>query len=165
MTARLGFSLRRRLSRTFRRQIPWTEARATIIAFAAAPILPAIAGSYTDRITLTYSCEFTWRFIELIPTAYTFAVILTSVFVFPASLVIQFLDLVRWWSAALSGAILAALFWHQTCDTAVQAILLAMSSGAAGGIVFWLIWSWGHPRQARLQREAALYAPPPSKEV
>lgn len=120
------------------------EVLSTILAFAVAPLLPALV------ISLMFFGPLESENLETFPFVYLITLVAALVFGLPAFVLGKSLDLIRWWSALivgfLIGALLLTLFigsiggvWYQR-----DAFLLYAGSGAVGGFVFWLVWRLGH---------------------
>lgn len=67
----------------------------------------------------------------------------------PSYFILQWLDVVKWWSAIGVGVVTAVLFY--ALDLAgrsggrLATFLMFGGLGAANGLVFWLVWRLGKP--------------------
>lgn len=121
------------------------ERFSTALAFAVAPLLPALAisrnfwrgGSVGDNIyfsLLIYA-------VTLIPTLTLGAA---------AFSLAHRLDLIRWWSALIIGALIGLLVAMLATSTVGNVwfqpavFRSAAAGGAVAGFVFWLVWWLGH---------------------
>lgn len=145
----------------------------TVLAFLAAPILPAIAAGLGSPVTSTLRTP-----VGLISTDpvsvfgfallfYIVALPVSVVLGIPALAVLSRYDMVRWWSAALVGSAIGILgllimvfdrvLRSHSFAQEIDALILYGVVGALSGLVFWLIWRRGRalPPNKSLERTRA----------
>ncbi|WP_136662439.1 YdiU family protein [Pseudomonas leptonychotis] len=117
-----------------------------IVSFLGASIFPAIAGAVLTPIMGGVINTDIVSVLGLSFVFYPFSFMATLIFGVPLFLIFQHYQLVRWWSAIISGVITAILITvclrlpsgPHASDFAVM-----LPIGALSGSSFWLIWKHG----------------------
>ena len=115
----------------------------TIIGFLAAAALPAVVLTLLTPIGDAPINTDPLSVIGLLPIAYLWALSAAVFFGVPMFLLVRRLNMVRWWSAVGSGALVGAVVAvvigiPNTVQT--KDFLLMIPLGAAAALVFWAIW-------------------------
>ena len=136
----------------------------TVLAFLAAPVLPAIAAGLGTPVTSTAQ-TFLGPVSADPVTVFGFALLfyfvalpISIVLGVPALVVLRSYNLIRLWSAALVGSIIGMLgiliivgdrvLRTRSFAQDAHVLLLYGGIGAISGLVFWLVWRQGKARAA-----------------
>lgn len=119
---------------------------ATILGFAAAPIIPSVYSALTTHITENFNL---FAQLSLIIIVYGYALWFTIIFGVPTFLLARHFKLIRWWSALIAGIAIGAIvvvlvYFRGKPD--VHAFMITCPLGGATGFTFWLIWKQGRER-------------------
>jgi len=125
---------------------------ATVLAFAAAPIVPALGYSVAwyraGLVSATSALELSFGF-------YYFSAIVMIVLAVPLAFVLRHFNLARWWTAILGGFSIGLIVavvedWRPGGSpllhgdpATIRAAIMNVALGALAGLVFWLIWKQG----------------------
>ena len=124
---------------------------ATVLAFLAAPWVPAIVGATGTPITnASFATDLPNRLpLALVFVFYSYAAIF--VLAVPVYVALRRFGLVNVWSilaaGVLGGAVVAMLI-RQPSFVTVSDFVSTCSMGLGSAVVFWLIWRTGHRRGA-----------------
>lgn len=135
----------------------------TVAGFLLAPLVAAFCGSLLTPVTnsgpitpfgmLNNDLR---ALLGLTFVFYFYALPFSAVFAVPTFILFKKLDLVRWWSTILAGAVIGALCsFLFTLDRLLRTHDLQLEIGgyiswsvlgALGAMVFWLVWKQGQPK-------------------
>ena len=115
-----------------------TVTRRTVVAFLAAPLVPALLYALFDSTRAGSAEGNVLGFLVVASIVYWYAGIATVVLALPTFLVLNRFHLVSWWSSVGAGAILSLLFAETLFGQSDFALLGSL--GALAGLAFWLIW-------------------------
>jgi len=130
-----------------------TKAKATIVGFLVAPMIPAVYGALT---TDTFGPLDVLTFLVWFIVFYNYALWPTCLFGVPLFFVFKRYNLIRWWSTALTGLLIGMLVAviFAAPNTVTLGLLLTMGLlGYASAFTFWLIWSRGKRGRKRGRRD------------
>jgi len=134
------------------------ESTAAVIGFLAAPIIPGLALGLGTPLGPPDLSTVLATMLGLLPVGYFFSLVAILVFGVPAFLLGRRLNLIRWWSAVISGFFIGVLvavvfvrprivqFSPDFIRDDLRGFLFLGTTGALSALVFWLIWKQGTTR-------------------
>jgi hypothetical protein len=127
------------MERTLNRQT-----RFTILAFLAAPAVPALATLMAIAPVMITAPEKSALLFATVFSFYGYALFIAAPIAVPAFLVLRKRNLITWWSATFTGAIppIALLLAFRFAEPLSYFSFSAL--GGLSGFVFWLVWRMGH---------------------
>jgi hypothetical protein len=108
-----------------------------------APLVPGVVGTALDPPSKAADLPL---FALMCAVVYIYSFILMTLLAVPAYLFLRKNNLVRWWSALLTGLALGCLMgiiFRLPNQPQIGDIFRMGFMGASAGFVFWLIWSRG----------------------
>lgn len=115
----------------------------TVLGFLIAPLVPVVVGIALGPPSKAADLGL---FVVMGTFVYIYSFILMALFGVPAYFLLRRINLVRWWSALLTGLALGCLMgtiFRLPNQPQIGDIFTMAFMGASAGFVFWLIWSRG----------------------
>jgi len=132
-----------------------TEMSSTIIAVFVSALVPALLGALGTPIMGGYINTSPQSLLGLTVVFYFFSLLAVLLFGAPLFLLFRSVNLVRWWSAVILGAVAGGLvaLCLRLPDFNIRDFRLTVPEGMVSGVVFWLIWRTGAYVQPGVQAD------------
>jgi putative effector of murein hydrolase LrgA (UPF0299 family) len=116
---------------------------ATLIAFLTVPVIPSLVGAVLTPETRRFDVV---TIVVFAGISYLISAAVAALFGAPIFFWLRRINLVRWWSALITGFVVGAvmaLVVRLPSLAHMREILLLGLEGAVSAFVFWLIWKQG----------------------